>query len=168
MTIVCNVEYVSGQQGGQKRKPSAPKCSEGLRKSSGKLEKLFSSFLRGASCPKSPRVAATAASSFMPERTSNVKGLHERAGQAPPLQRVMSRVLRRELIGCCALRQQRRYGLALVPREMRSEVLRKEWIGFRARNGFLGVLAVFALRPGESDEGSGKFHLRIIAAESGA
>src|SRR6266581_5378996 len=73
MTIVCNVEYVLGQQGGRNEKTSAPKCSEGLRKSSGKLEKLFSSFLRGASCPKSPRVAATAAKSFMPEGLGDVK-----------------------------------------------------------------------------------------------
>src|SRR5258708_40205959 len=73
MTIVCNVEYVLGQQGGRNEKPSAPKCSEGLRKSSKKLEKLFSSFLRGASCPKSPRVAATAAVLFMPESIADVK-----------------------------------------------------------------------------------------------
>ena len=41
--------------------------------SSKKLEKLFSSFLRGASCPKSPRVAATAAIFFMPELVVDVK-----------------------------------------------------------------------------------------------
>jgi hypothetical protein len=34
---------------------------------------LFSSFLRGASCPKSPRVAATAASLFMLEKEADVK-----------------------------------------------------------------------------------------------
>jgi hypothetical protein len=62
-----------GQQGGKSEKPSVPKCSEGLRKSSKKLEKLFSSFLRGASCPKSPRVAATAALLFMPEAAADVK-----------------------------------------------------------------------------------------------
>jgi len=51
-----------------------PKCSEGLRKSSGKLEKLFSSFLRGASCPKSPRVAATAAKYFYSGRVRGSQG----------------------------------------------------------------------------------------------
>src|SRR5712692_5219763 len=50
------VEFDQGSREGRNEKPSAPKCSEGLRKSSKKLEKLFSSFLRGASCPKSPRV----------------------------------------------------------------------------------------------------------------
>jgi hypothetical protein len=34
---------------------------------------LFSSFLRGASCPKSPRVAATAASLFILDTPSFVK-----------------------------------------------------------------------------------------------
>src|SRR6266481_4621285 len=38
-----------------------------------KLFSLFSSFLRGASCPKSPRVAATAAASFMLEKQGDVK-----------------------------------------------------------------------------------------------
>jgi hypothetical protein len=66
-------EFDLGQQGGRNEKPSVPKCSEGLRKSSKKLEKLFSSFLRGASCPKSPRVAATAAASLMLEKKGDVK-----------------------------------------------------------------------------------------------
>jgi len=35
---------------------------------------LFSSFLRGASCPKSPRVAATAASLFILDTPRFVKG----------------------------------------------------------------------------------------------
>src|SRR6266404_4678564 len=68
-----HVEFDEGSREGRNEKPSVPKCSEGLRKSSGKLEKLFSSFLRGASCPKSPRVAATAAKSFMPEGLGDVK-----------------------------------------------------------------------------------------------
>jgi hypothetical protein len=76
------VELDWGQRGGVNEKPSVPKCSEGLRKSSGKLEKPFSSFLRGASCPKSPRfkcdpktatLAATPASPFMLENTVEVK-----------------------------------------------------------------------------------------------
>src|SRR5712692_4752536 len=67
------VEFDQGSREGRNEKPSVPKCSEGLRKSSKKLEKLFSSFLRGASCPKSPRVAATAAKSFMPEGSGEVK-----------------------------------------------------------------------------------------------
>src|SRR5215472_7608436 len=54
-----------GQQGGEKRKTLRAKVLGGSQKVSKKLEKLFSSFLRGASCPKSPRVAATAAKSFM-------------------------------------------------------------------------------------------------------
>src|SRR6266852_7825636 len=67
------VEFDQGSREGRNEKPSVPKCSEGLRKSSKKLEKLFSSFLRGASCPKSPRVAATAAILFMPESLPDVK-----------------------------------------------------------------------------------------------
>src|SRR6266481_5818067 len=62
-----------GQQGGEKRKTLRAKVLGGSQKSSGKLEKLFSSFLRGASCPKSPRVAATAALLFMPESIADVK-----------------------------------------------------------------------------------------------
>ena len=54
-----------GQRGGAKtKKPSVPKCLEGVRKLS-KLYQLFSSFLRGASRPKSPRVATIAANTFM-------------------------------------------------------------------------------------------------------
>jgi hypothetical protein len=45
---------------------------EGLRNFL-ELFSLFSSFLRGASCPKSPRVAATAAASFMLEKQGDVK-----------------------------------------------------------------------------------------------
>ena len=60
-----------GQQGGINEKTLRAKVLGGSLK---KLYQLFSSFLRGASCPKSPRVAATAANSFMPERVSDVKG----------------------------------------------------------------------------------------------
>ena len=49
-----------------------PPC-QSARRVSKKLYQLFSSFLRGASCPKSPRVAATAAISFMPQITAKVK-----------------------------------------------------------------------------------------------
>src|SRR5438270_13657408 len=49
-----------------------PPCQT-ARRVSRKLYQLFSSFLRGASCPKSPRVAATAAVSFMPESLVDVK-----------------------------------------------------------------------------------------------
>jgi hypothetical protein len=60
------------------KKPSVPKSAwRALRNSSGKLLKLFSSFLRGASCPKSPRVAATAASPFMLEKEGDVKSESE-------------------------------------------------------------------------------------------
>jgi hypothetical protein len=55
------------------KKPSVPKCLEGLRKSFWETLQLFSSFLRGASCPKSPRVAATAATNFMLENGGEVK-----------------------------------------------------------------------------------------------
>src|SRR5258708_15834117 len=51
---------------------------------------------------------------------------------------------------------------------MRSEVLRKERIGLRARNGSLGVLAVFVLRTRKSYQRGGKSHLRILAVDSGA
>src|SRR5262252_9988703 len=46
-----------GQQGGRTKNPPC----QSARRVSRKLYQLFSSFLRGASCPKSPRVAATAA-----------------------------------------------------------------------------------------------------------
>src|SRR2546425_7647394 len=67
-----------------KRKTLRAKALGGSQKTSGKLCQLFSSFLRGASCPKSPRVkcsfdsvgatlAATAAKLFMPEGLADVK-----------------------------------------------------------------------------------------------
>jgi hypothetical protein len=59
------------------KKPSVPKCLEGLRKSFWETLQLFSSFLRGASCPKSPRVAATAAILFMLENEADVKSERE-------------------------------------------------------------------------------------------
>jgi hypothetical protein len=49
----------------------------GSQKRFWELFSLFSSFLRGASCPKSPRVAAIAAPSFMLEKQGDVK---EKAG----------------------------------------------------------------------------------------
>src|SRR5437762_10590297 len=49
-----------GQQGGKTKNPPC----QSARRASRKLYQLFSSFLRGASCPKSQRVAATAASSL--------------------------------------------------------------------------------------------------------
>src|SRR5258708_13763613 len=51
---------------------------------------------------------------------------------------------------------------------MRSEVLRKERIGLRARNGSLGVLAMFVLRTRKSYQGGGKFHLRVVAVDGRA
>ena len=59
-------------------KTKNPPCQSARRVSetSGKLYQLFSSFLRGASCPKSPRVAATAAASFMLEKQGDVKRNH--------------------------------------------------------------------------------------------
>src|SRR5579872_2450228 len=45
----------SAGRGPKTKKPSVPKAWRDLRKSSKKARKLFSSFLRGASCPKSPR-----------------------------------------------------------------------------------------------------------------
>src|SRR5438094_4711269 len=58
-----------GQQGGETKNPPC----QSARRVSKKLCQLFSSFLRGASCPKSPRVAATAATPFMPQITAKVK-----------------------------------------------------------------------------------------------
>jgi len=52
-----------GQRGG-KNKTLRPKSAEGLRKSCEKLYQLFSSFLRGASRPKSPRSAAASGSTI--------------------------------------------------------------------------------------------------------
>src|ERR1700732_1231766 len=63
-----------GQRGGETKNPPAKECSEGLRKTFWETQQLFSSFLRGASRPKSPRHAATAASSFMQEKEGGVKG----------------------------------------------------------------------------------------------
>src|SRR5437588_12740221 len=57
-----------GQQGGETKNPPC----QSARRVSRKLYQLFSSFLRGARCPKSPRLAATAASSFMPDRVRQV------------------------------------------------------------------------------------------------
>src|ERR1700755_292036 len=48
----------SAGRGPKTKKPSVPKAWRDLRKSSKKALKLFSSFLRGASCPKSPRLSA--------------------------------------------------------------------------------------------------------------
>src|SRR6266496_1847249 len=73
-----------GQRGGDKTKNPPCQSARRSQKTSGKLCQLFSSFLRGASCPKSPRVkcsfdsvgatlAATAAKLFMPEGLADVK-----------------------------------------------------------------------------------------------
>src|SRR6266480_2738308 len=58
--------------GSKEGKMKNPPC-QSARRVSKKLCQLFSSFLRGASCPKSPRVAATAATPFMPQITAKVK-----------------------------------------------------------------------------------------------
>jgi hypothetical protein len=56
------------------KKPSVPKCLEGFRRPEFcELYQLFSSFLRGASRPKSPRDAVLTATSFMLERHVIVK-----------------------------------------------------------------------------------------------
>src|SRR5260370_42101793 len=77
----------SGSAEGINEKPSVPKSLEGLRKLLCKLYKLFSSFLRGASRPKSPRDAAITAVLFMEQAVTVVKG---KVGGArcrrPPLQ----------------------------------------------------------------------------------
>ncbi len=116
-----------------------PKCSEGLRKSSKKLEKLFSSFLRGASCPKSPRVAATAAKSFMPESLADVKSSVFGLGtqHAASLQQTTRTLVLYEQLG---------HGLGLRADEVCGEILSQQGITFRAGDGFLGVVAVFGLR----------------------
>src|SRR5438270_13815760 len=64
---------VLGQQGGKMKNPP---CQSAWRVSETfwELFSLFSSFLRGASCPKSPRVAAAAAPPFMLEKEGHVKG----------------------------------------------------------------------------------------------
>jgi hypothetical protein len=57
----------------ENKKPSMPKSGWRVSENpSGKLDELFSSFLRGASCLKSPRVAATAGSIFMLENRGDV------------------------------------------------------------------------------------------------
>jgi hypothetical protein len=61
-----------GQRGGEKEKPSVPKCLEGVRNFLNS-QPAFSSFLRGASRPKSPRDAAEAATTFMLEAEVLVK-----------------------------------------------------------------------------------------------
>ena len=60
------------------------------------------------------------------------------------------------------------HGFGLPANEVRSEVLREERIALGAHHGFLGVLAVFGLWTGKGDEGSGKFHLGVVAMKSGA
>lgn len=56
------------------KKPPVPKSLEGLRKLLCELYQLFSSFLRGASRPKSPRDAANTAVLFMEQAARFVKG----------------------------------------------------------------------------------------------
>ena len=56
------------------KNPSVPKSLEGLRKLLCELYQLFSSFLRGASRPKSPRDAAITAVLFMEQAVGVVKG----------------------------------------------------------------------------------------------
>jgi hypothetical protein len=60
---------IEGSAEGKTKSPPCQRCSEGLRKSSGKLEKLFSSFLRGASCPKSPRFSWPPSANSPPHRS---------------------------------------------------------------------------------------------------
>jgi hypothetical protein len=55
------------------KKPSVPKSLEGLSKLLCELYQLFSSFLRGASRPKSPRDAAITAVLFMEQAAWVVK-----------------------------------------------------------------------------------------------
>jgi hypothetical protein len=62
---------------------------EGLRNFL-ELFSLFSSFLRGASCPKSPRVAATAAPSFILEKPEDVK--NKLPGKRPALAKFLTTV----------------------------------------------------------------------------
>jgi len=67
-------QLTKGSAEGQNEKPSVPKSLEGLRESNVcELYQLFSSFLRGASRPKSPRDAALAANPFMLELEAFVK-----------------------------------------------------------------------------------------------
>jgi hypothetical protein len=53
-----------GQQGGETKKTLRAKGLEGSQKFFWETLKLFSSFLRGASCPKSPRFECERLSSF--------------------------------------------------------------------------------------------------------
>jgi hypothetical protein len=57
----------SAGRGPKTKKPSVPKAWRDLRKSSKKALKLFSSFLRGASCPKSPRFKREGVNSSPPQ-----------------------------------------------------------------------------------------------------
>jgi hypothetical protein len=76
------VEIEIGQRGGDiNEKPSVPKSLEGLRKLLCELYQLFSSFLRGASRPKSPRDAAITAVLFMEQAVRVVK---DKVGGAAP------------------------------------------------------------------------------------
>jgi hypothetical protein len=74
------VEFDLGSAEEKRKNPPAKECSEGLRKTFWETQQLFSSFLRGASCPKSPRLAATAANSFMQENEGVVKWQLREAG----------------------------------------------------------------------------------------
>ena len=65
---------IGQREGDTNEKPSVPKRLEGLRKLLCKLYQLFSSFLRGASRPKSPRDAAITADLFMEQPDGVVKG----------------------------------------------------------------------------------------------
>ena len=65
------------------KNPPCQSASEGLRKSSGKLYQLFSSFLRGASCPKSPRAPPLPATLFMRLTAKDVKAKILVFGNAP-------------------------------------------------------------------------------------
>ncbi|GAC1662160.1 MAG: hypothetical protein NVS9B4_15490 [Candidatus Acidiferrum sp.] len=82
-----------GQQGGNKKALRA-KVLGGSQKTLWKLYSLFSSFLRGASCPKSPRVAAIAATLFMLEVREEVKSekLALQQMEEPGRQRQQARV----------------------------------------------------------------------------
>ena len=53
--LTTYMDLGSAGRGPKTKKPSVPKAWRDLRKSSKKALKRFSSFLRGASCPKSPR-----------------------------------------------------------------------------------------------------------------
>jgi hypothetical protein len=71
---LCEMTWfmTSGSKEGIKRKTLHAKVLGGSQKLC-ELYQLFSSFLRGASCPKSPRDAAFAAASFMQEGELVVK-----------------------------------------------------------------------------------------------